>query len=231
MAMVSLWLLWALQIADSMFPNGNFNHSYGLENSVTDGKVFSRDTLAEFMEVYLRHVLLRSDLLVCSLAHGYTAAEELKRVAELDRVLTAMKPARESREASILVGKMMMRTACPLLESSFLDRYSVCISNGIAPGNHAAVFGIINQAAGMDQFTGNMVFLYNACAGMISAGMKLIPLGQSDGQALQKRLQPLIIEMAQVATGMGIEELGVFVPALEIRTMAHERLYSRLFMS
>jgi urease accessory protein len=76
-----------------------------------------------------------------------------------------------------------------------------------------------------------VAFAYSASAGLVSAAMKLLPLGQSRAQALLSRLGEAAGEWTRVADGMKLEELGGFTPALDIASMRHETAAPRLFIS
>ena len=79
-----------------------------------------------------------------------------------------------------------------------------------------------------DALTG---FYYNAAAGMVTNCVKLIPLGQQEGQELLFSLQPLIKDLVKDAMVPDKTFIGKACPGFDIRSMQHEQLYSRLYMS
>ncbi|MCW3108709.1 MAG: Urease accessory protein ureF [Segetibacter sp.] len=74
-------------------------------------------------------------------------------------------------------------------------------------------------------------FYYNAAVGMVTNSVKLIPLGQQDGQELLFSLQPLINQLVQNSLQPKHELIGLCCTGFDIRCMQHEQLYSRLYMS
>jgi urease accessory protein len=66
---------------------------------------------------------------------------------------------------------------------------------------------------------------------MVGAAVRLVPLGQTQGQIMLRNLAPLIVSLADNATRRGIDEMACFAPALEIAAMRHARLEARLFRS
>jgi len=66
---------------------------------------------------------------------------------------------------------------------------------------------------------------------MVNNGVRLIPLGQQEGQRILRELTPSLNRAASEIQLKEIDDLGSTAPALEIRAMQHERLYTRLFMS
>ena len=79
-----------------------------------------------------------------------------------------------------------------------------------------------------DALTG---FYYNAAAGFVTNCVKLIPLGQQDGQEILFSLQPLIKKLVENTMQPNKELIGLCCTGFDIRCMQHEQLYSRLYMS
>lgn len=223
--------LCALQVADSFFPIGSFSHSYGLETFVQEGVITSAATLKDFMFTYIRYVLAHTDCLGVFLTQKYALIRDFDSIVHLDQLMTALKNSYEIREASTRIGRAMLNIAQQHWVSPLLEKYSVEVSKGVAHCNHAVVFGLIMQIIGLPPLHANLVFLYNTAASMVNAAIKLVPLGQREGQSVLFSLHPLIIETANKVLELEERDLGAFAPALEIRCMAHERLYTRLFMS
>jgi len=224
-------LLIALQIADSLFPTGGFTQSYGLETFVQDGTICSAVSFLEFMKTYLVDVLGRVDCPALCLTHRYVTRGEFDMMLELDQLLDACKTSREAREASSRTGRAMLRTAGQLFGNPTIEKYTGEVERGTAHGHHAVVYGLITWSTGLSPLQSNLVFLYNAAAGMASAAIRLVPLGQRETQEVLRALHPAMIETARRSLLLEMWDLGSFAPALEIRCMAHERLYTRLFMS
>jgi len=74
-------------------------------------------------------------------------------------------------------------------------------------------------------------FYYNAAAGMVTNSVKLIPLGQQDGQEILFSMQPLINELVENTLKPDKDLIGLCCTGFDIRCMQHEGLYSRLYMS
>jgi len=79
-----------------------------------------------------------------------------------------------------------------------------------------------------DALTG---FFYNAAAGMVTNSVKLVPLGQLEGQAILFSLSALINELVATALQPDKAMIGLCCTGFDIRCMQHEQLYSRLYMS
>ena len=98
-------------------------------------------------------------------------------------------------------------------------------------GNYSVVFGIIAASLNISKLDALKGFYYNAAVGMVTNSVKLIPLGQQDGQEILFSLHPLINELAEKSLHPDIELLGLCCTGFDIRCMQHEQLYSRLYMS
>lgn len=224
-------ILALLQFADSFFPTGGFSQSYGLETYVQHKLVNGGDSLRRFMATYIDHVLGYEDGLAVSLGWKAATAEDYPALLQIDRILSATKLARESRMASIKTGCRMLRTVCALLDEPVLCEYLKLVETSLCSGHHAVVFGIVGSRAGLSLEQTLLGYLYNAIAVMVNNGVRLIPLGQQEGQRILWDLAPSLYRLAAEIPERTLDDLGSTAPALEIRAMYHERLYTRLFMS
>ncbi|AEF93632.1 Urease accessory protein ureF [Desulfotomaculum nigrificans CO-1-SRB] len=227
----NLRLLSLLQISDSFFPTGSFTQSYGLETYVQKGLITSKEDLVNFLTTYLLELLACSDCLAMLLAYRAGQDGSLVSLVELDQILAAQKIAREGREASVKTGNRMLQTATRLFTSSILVQFSKLVKQGKTYGHHAVVFGLMGQAIGLEEKELAFSFVYSTTAGMVNNAVRLIPLGQNEGQWVLKELQVVMEQAVEKSLGLSLNDLGSAAPALEIRGMQHERLYSRLFMS
>jgi urease accessory protein len=66
---------------------------------------------------------------------------------------------------------------------------------------------------------------------MVSAGVRLIPLGQTDGQRTLAALMPTITDAAERADVTPLDDLGSATFRADIASMRHETQYTRLFRS
>lgn len=221
-------LLRVLQLADSALPVGSFAHSLGLETYAAAGLLQDRAVLRESLRAYLREGIAAVDgpLMVAAFR-----MRELAPLLDLDQLAGAVKAAREWREASRQVGQRLLELGAALWPSPLLERFAAAVAGGLAEGHQAVAAGLVYQAAGLDEETAALVFGYTGLQALVSAAVRLVPLGQREGQRLLADLHGLVREAAAAARQRTLDEIGGFSPALEIRGMQHERLYTRLFIS
>jgi len=219
----ALWRL--LQTTDSLFPTGAFAHSGGLEGLTAEGLLRTADDAERAIEEILLHSFAKVDLPACGLAHRAALAGEVEALAELDARLDALKAPREAREASRSLGRRRLRVV------DSIAAYRRRVEEDQTAGHQAVVTGMHGALEGAGRDETMLAFAYGAAAGLVSSGMKLLPLGQTRAQALLVRLGPAMAEAAKAADGLGLEDLGGFLPLLDIAAMSHEVAKTRLFIS
>ncbi|MDR3271727.1 MAG: urease accessory protein UreF [Peptococcaceae bacterium] len=215
-----------LHVSGSSFPTGGFAHSFGLETYVSDARVSSGHDLLNYVQTMLCCSLGTLDAPCVALAYKYSG-EELSR---LDQLLTAYRPAVELRRANQRMGRAFLRAFREMYPGTELDAYQGTLAE-TSGGNYAVIFGKACAIMGIAREFAVSGFLFNSLNNLIQAGIKLIPLGPSEGHAILFSLYEAVAATAQRALRMNEEELGSFVPALDIASMKHERLYTRLYMS
>jgi urease accessory protein len=223
-------LLSLLQLTDPTLPIGGFSHSAGLETYVQEGIVHDAATAKTFVTEMLTNSLQYTEAAFLSLAYDATVKNHIVQLMDLDQECTAVKLPQEMREASRKLGIRLLKIFQGACNSPVVDRYKELTIAGNT-GNYCIVFGMIAAVQGIDKADVLTGFYYNAAMGMITNSVKLIPLGQQAGQALLFSIKPLIQQLAINSMIPDRERLGVCCPAFDIRSMQHELLYSRLYMS
>ena len=97
--------------------------------------------------------------------------------------------------------------------------------------NYSVAYGVSCAALEIDKEEALETFLYNNTSGLITNAVKSVPLSQSDGQKMLTDLYPLFHELVEEVKGMDETHLGISMPGFEVRSMQHEVLYTRLYMS
>ena len=216
-------LLTLLQFADGLFPAGGFAHSFGLETYVQDGRVRDREGLEALIAAHLEGSAGPADAAAAAIAARLARAGDADGWIALDARLDAMKSVPELRTASRQMGRQTLRIAAGLGADPFLARLVRAVDEARAAGHHAAVFGAAERAAA--------AYLYSTVALLVGAGLRLISLGQLEGQRVLAGMRPRVERLAAAAASATADDLWSFNPALEIASIRHARLDARLFRS
>ena len=224
-------LLALLRFADGLFPAGGFAHSLGLETYVQDGAVTDRAGLEAFVSAHLEGSAGPADAVAAASAVRLAAAGDLAGWVALDARLEAMKPVPETRAASRQMGRQTLRIAAATGDDAFLSALACAVDDGLAAGHHAAVFGAALGRAGAEAEDAAAAYLYATAALLVGAGLRLLALGQLDGQRVLTAVRPRIARLAQAAAAATPEDMWSFNPGLELAGIRHATLEARLFRS
>jgi urease accessory protein len=224
-------LLSLLHLSDPTLPIGGYTHSNGLETYVQEGLVFNAATAEEYIRSMLQHNLRYNDAAFASLAFDAALQQDFNALLQLDEECTALKLPREIRQASQKLGIRLIKIFSRQQAFPFMQQYEQAMQEGVASGHYCLVFGVYACLLQIPKPDALQAFYYNAVAGLVTNSVKLVPLGQLDGQDILHRLQPLMQELATATLTPDRKWLGCCNPGFDIRCMQHERLYSRLYMS
>jgi len=202
-------LLELLQLADSALPVGGAAHSFGLETLVEEG-VVSPANLAEWLCGYIAECGRVDAVFVRRAWRGedlYTLTAEL----------SARRPARESREASLKMGRR------------FADLFQALTGNPLLSRIHYPVaFGAAGTLLGVPEEYVAQAYLQQSATGLVSACQRLMPLGQVAASRLIWNLRPAILDAVSSSERL---DCACFSPLPELGSMRHASIETRLFIS
>jgi urease accessory protein len=221
----------ALQLGDSLFPSGAFSHSFGLEALVADGVVRDAASLRLLLEAQLREKLAVADLPALLAVHDAAEAGDEGRPVQVDRALTAVKLAREDREASARMGRRLLAECARLAPSRALSAHLAAVERGEAPGNSAVALGLATQSMGVAGPEAALVACYSFCSSAVSAAMRLLRVGHGETQAVLRSCHPAMAAAVGRARRTSWTEMVPCTPELDIAHARHERAEARLFAS
>ena len=208
-------LLSLLQLADSAIPVGSSAHSFGLETLAEDGVL-----TPEHLEPFLRGYLEESGLMEAVFVRRGWNACSADALRGMSAELSARKPARESRDASLALGRRLAG-----LVNGWLGH------DAIESGLHYSVaFGAACASAGVPENDAVLACLQQSVTALVSSCQRLMPLGQSAASKIIWDLRGAIAHAAKTALACD-EEVPCFSPLPELASMRHGALETRLFIS
>ncbi|MEZ4863775.1 MAG: urease accessory UreF family protein [Caldilineaceae bacterium] len=237
------------QLADSAFPIGAAAHSFGLETLVAMGSLSPQtlqpllaDLLTETGQMEARFVRL-----AYRLAQDAAPEHVIEPWLQLNLWLAALKPARESREASATLGRRFVQTVAHLAPSPLLQQAQAAAKAEAVEIHYCAAFGLVGGVLALGEEESVSAYLQQSSMGLVSAALRLLPIGQGRAGEILWSLQPLIAEVtaasraalaAWCACGEGVAQweeelaqLSLFTPMLDLASMRHPTLTTRLFIS
>ena len=220
-----------IQICDSNFPIGSFNHSYGMETYLRDYRINDAKTVWQYIKVFLNNVFIYSDGLAIRLLYDYLDEEDFESILTLDRMITVQCVAKESRDGSKLVAGRMIDLFQTLYKSEFLETYKGKIRSKEAFGHPAIVFGMLMYTLNFTKEEAIGFHMYSTMSTLIQNAVRAVPLGQKDGQLLVKEVSEEFSNLYKKIEKMSIDEFGASSPGIEMSQINHETLEFRLFMS
>ena len=223
-----------LQLNDALFPIGSYTQSYGLETYVQQNRVTNKANLELYLHSMLVNNLLYNDLLLVKLAYEAAVVDNISSIQSLDELSSAMKPAREIREASTKLGSRFIKTVHSMqltVSQSIYTVYCQLVSDKVCAGHFAVIYGVLCAALEIDYNAAISHYAYAQVSAIVNNAVKLIPLSQSVGQQILYATHSVIEQTLQQLDLLTDADLGRSAPAFELRSMQHESLYSRLYMS
>lgn len=219
-------LLWLLQLASPALPVGAYSYSEGLETLTEHGVILSHDTLMHWLTSELKYGAIRLEAAVIVRVYQALQNQDFEALTRWNMWLTAVRETEELRNSSLQMGRSLIR----LLEKLQPDIKIISDKVG-APINYAVAFGIATAYWHVDIKAALLGYLHSWVSNLVTAGVKLIPLGQTTGQQLLLNLQPFLTSAVEEVLKLEDDDLSCCSWGLSLASMQHETLYTRLFRS
>ncbi len=200
------------------FPTGAFAYSHGLEWAVEAGDIANETDLRYWLCDVVAHGTGRTDTIL--LRHAHRTADDLGGLTDLAELAMAAASCRERQSESLDQGKAFMLAAAPWGVPPAPARIPYPVAVGAVAGAH----DIPEDATAA-------VYLQAFATNLISAAVRLVPLGQTAGLRVLAALEPTILAVAAATKGATLDDIGGCAFRSDIAAMRHETQYTRLFRS
>lgn len=208
------------------FPTGAFSYSHGLEAAAASGALDDRTSLESWIAAIIAHGSGRMDADILRDAYRAASAGDSAALDTANRRGVAYRPTAELALEASQQGEAFLNTCRAAWPDAFLDGWQagegVCL---------AAIFAAAAAGAGIVLEDALLGYLQAFAANLMSAGLRLALIGQTDGQRILATLEPVVAAAAQAALNRDPVDFGSATFAVDLASMAHETQYSRLFRS
>ncbi|SMP36338.1 urease accessory protein [Shimia sagamensis] len=195
------------------FPVGAFAYSHGLEWAIDTGDVVNSEQAGLWIADVLQHGTGWNDSLFIGAAYSASA----KDLCEVDATSRAFSASAERLKETQLQGAAFCNVTGEIWA---LDLKG--LTYPVAVGRAARLKSLPLELT--IQF-----YLQAFVSNLAAVAMRLVPLGQTDGQKLIRALTPLCCAIAESATTATLDDLASTSFLTDIAAMKHETQYSRIF--
>jgi urease accessory protein len=213
------------------FPTGSYSYSHGLEWAVEAGYIKDRKSLVDWLEADLCYGSVRNEAIFFSEAWHSARDDDRGKLFEIAELAAAYRGTSEFALESSQQASACRATLGQVWPDQLLDSLSQSLSERGIPLVLAVVLGVRLAREGIPVSLALPAFLQSYIANLVTAGVRLIPLGQTDGQLAIATLEEAVLAASAQARNATIDDLGSSAFMVDLASMAHETQYTRLFRS
>jgi urease accessory protein len=213
------------------FPTGSYSYSHGLEWAVEAGHVHDRRSLVDWLEADLCHGSGRNEAIFFSEAWRCAMNDDRAKLFELAELAAAFRGTAEFALESSQQAAACLSTLRQVWPDRVLDWLSETLGERHV---HPALAIVLGAASARQRIPAELAlpaFLQSYVANLVTAGVRLIPLGQTDGQLAIAELEEAVQAASAQAHESTMDDLGSAAFMVDLASMMHETQYTRLFRS
>ena len=210
------------------FPVGAFSYSSGIEWAVEAGDITDAASLQDWLSAMLSDGAGFCDGVFLAHVHRAASDGDDKALREVAELASAFAPSRERQLETTTQGKAFIEIARNAWSHEDMERLiAICDSPIVYP----VAVGLVSAAHGVPLSATMHGFFHAVVSNWISAGARLVPLGQTDSQRVLAALEPVVVTTGHRAMAASLDDLGGATFRSDIASMRHETQYTRLFRS
>jgi urease accessory protein len=210
------------------FPVGAFSYSSGIEWAVEAGDIVDAASLHDWLSAMLAHGAGFCDGVFLAQAHRAASVNDEVALRELAELAAAFVPSRERQLETSTQGRAFIDIARSAWNCDGLEQMIAACGGAIV---YPVAVGIVSAAHAIPLQPTIHAFLHAVVSNWISAGARLVPLGQTDSQRVLAALEPVVADTGARAFAASLDDLGSATFRADLASMRHETQYTWLFRS
>lgn len=210
------------------FPVGSFAYSHGIEWVFEAGDVTNAKSAGQWITDLIECGGPWSDAVLLACAHGAVSAKEYDALREISEFAAALAPSKERKLETMAQGEAFMNAVGAAWPNKGLEKIVAAIGRELA---YPVAVGVSSAAHNIPLRITLESYLLAVVSNFVSAAVRLIPLGQTEGIKIVASLTPLVREIAARAEKSTLDDAGGAAIRSDIASMKHETQYTRLFRS
>ncbi len=210
------------------FPVGSFSYSSGIEWAVEAGDIHDMATLQDWLTAMLLDGAGFCDGIFLCHTHRAVVAGDSDALSEIAELAAAFTPSRERHLETTAQGRAFVGIARSAWNCESLDMLAAHVAG---PVTYPVAVGVLTAGHRISLVSALHAFLHATASNWISAGVRLVPLGQTDSQRTLAAIEPVIAATADKSFNAALDDLGSATFRADLAGMLHETQYTRLFRS
>jgi urease accessory protein len=210
------------------FPVGAFSYSSGIEWAVEAGDIGDAASLRDWLAAMLADGPGFCDGVFLAHAHRAASCRDDAAFRDIAELAAAFVPSRERSLETSAQGRAFIDIARAAWNCDGLERMMAHCDGPIV---YPVAVGLVSAAHAIPLAPTMHGFFHALASNWISAGARLVPLGQTDSQRVLALLEPVVVSTAKRALGASLDDLGSATFRADLASMRHETQYTRLFRS
>ena len=225
-------LLWLLQLSSPALPVGGYAYSEGLEAAIASGQVATAAAVERWLQSELTGGAIALDVTLLVQLHRHMLAADWDAVVATDRWLAATRETEELRGQNAQMGRSLARLLDSLWTGAAGDRWHRLHERLDHRCTWTTAFAAAAALGGVAERTTALAYCQGWASNLVTAAVKVIPLGQTEGQGLLFTLaDPIAATAAAALTRSDLGDVECCSWGLSMASLAHETQYARLFRS
>ena len=210
------------------FPVGAFSYSSGIEWAVEAGDITDAASLKDWLSSMLTDGSGFCDGIFLAHVHRAVSAGDDNTLREIAELAAAFVPSKERQLETTSQGKAFIEIARSAWNHDRLERLIVACDAAIV---YPVAVGLVSAAHKIPLAATMHGFFHAVTSNWISAGARLVPLGQTDSQRVLAALEPVVVATGTRAMAASLDDLGGATFRADLASLRHETQYTRLFRS